>query len=203
LNVSDTGSQIRIKDVGQVGMGPDLRRGVADLDGNGEVVAGVVIMRTGENALDVINRVKAKIKEIEPGFPPGVKLVPIYDRSELIRATLGTAKQTIIQVVITIVLIIVIFLWHFPSAAIPIATMPVAVLLSFIPFRMLGMSANIMSLAGVAIAFSELVDASIVVVEQTHKKLELWQKPGARAIVAPSFSGLSRKWLDRRSFPCC
>jgi Cu(I)/Ag(I) efflux system membrane protein CusA/SilA len=168
-------------------MGPDLRRGVADLDGTGEVVAGVVVMRTGENALDVINRVKAKIKEIEPGFPPGVKLVPIYDRSELIRATIGTAKQTIIQVIITIVLIILVFLWHFPSAAIPIVTMPVAVLLSFIPFRMLGMSANIMSLAGVALAFSELVDASIVVVEQTHKKLELWQKAGrpgdCRAIV--------------------
>jgi len=187
LSVSDTGSQIRIKDVGQVVMGPDLRRGLADLDGAGEVVSGIVVMRNGENALDVIDRVKAKIKEIEPGFPAGVKILPVYDRSELIHNAIGTAKETIVQVLVTVVLIILVFLWHFPSAAIPIATMPIAVLLSFIPFRMMGISANIMSLAGIAIAFSELVDASIVVVEQTHKKLELWEKSGrigdCRAIV--------------------
>jgi copper/silver efflux system protein len=144
-------------------------------------------MRNGENALDVINRLKAKIKEVEPGFPAGVRLIPIYDRSELIHNTIGTAKETIIEVLVTIVLIILVFLWHFPSAAIPIATMPIAVLLAFIPFRLMGISANIMSLAGVAIAFSELVDASIVVVEQTHKKLELWDKTGrtrdCRAVV--------------------
>jgi Cu(I)/Ag(I) efflux system membrane protein CusA/SilA len=178
LSVSETGSQVRIKDVGQVVMGPDLRRGMADLDGQGEVVSGIVVMRSGENALEVIDRVKAKIKEIEPGFPAGVKIVPVYDRSVLIHNTIGTVKQTIIEVVVTVVLIILIFLWHFPSAAIPIATMPVAVLLSFIPFHFLGISANIMSLAGVAIAFSELVDASIVVAEQTHKKLEQWEKGG-------------------------
>jgi Cu(I)/Ag(I) efflux system membrane protein CusA/SilA len=180
LNVTDTGSQIRIKDVGHVVMGPDLRRGVADLDGKGEAVSGIVVMRDGENALDVIDRVKAKIKEVEPGFPAGVKLIPVYDRSQLIHNTIGTVKETILEVVTTVVLIILVFLWHFPSAAIPIVTMPIAVLLAFIPFRMLGISANIMSLAGVAIAFSELVDASIVVVEQTHKKLELWQKTGRR-----------------------
>ena len=187
LSVSETGSQIRIKDVGQVAMGPDLRRGLADLNGKGEAVSGIVVMRNGENALAVIDRVKAKLKEIEPGFPAGVKLVPVYDRSELIHNTIGTAKTTIIEVLVTVVLIILVFLWHFPSAAIPILTMPVAVLLAFIPFRMMGMSANIMSLAGLAIAFSELVDASIVVVEQTHKKLELWEKAGrpgdCRAVV--------------------
>jgi copper/silver efflux system protein len=179
LGVSESGSQVRIKDVGQVVLAPaDFRRGVADLGGTGEVVSGIVIMRSGENALDVIDRVKAKIKEVEPGLPEGVKVVPIYDRSELIHNTVDQSKQTILEVGITIVLIILIFLRHFPSAAIPIATMPVAVLLSFIPFHMLGMSVNVMSLAGVAIAFSELVDASIVVVEQTHKKLELWEKSG-------------------------
>jgi copper/silver efflux system protein len=180
LSVSESGSQIRIRDVGQVVMGPDLRRGLADLDGQGEVASGIVVMRDGENALEVIDRVKAKIKQIQPGFPAGVKIVPIYDRSELIRNTIATVKQTILEVAITVVLIILVFLWHFPSAAIPIVTMPVAVLLSFIPFRMMGISANIMSLAGVAIAFSELVDASIVVAEQTHKKLELWEKSGRR-----------------------
>src|SRR5256714_399710 len=97
LNVSETGSQVRIKDVGQVVMGPDLRRGLADLDGAGEVVSGVVVMRNGENALDVINRVKAKIREIEPGLPAGVKIVPVYDRSELIHNTISTVKETIIE----------------------------------------------------------------------------------------------------------
>ena len=138
-------------------------------------------MRSGANALDVIDGVKAKIKAIEPGLPEGVKIVPIYDRSELIHRSISNVKQTIIEVIITVVLIILLFLWHFPSAVIPIVTMPVAVLLSFIPFRMMGLSANIMSLAGVAIAFGELVDASIVVVEQTHKKLEEWEKSGRAA----------------------
>ncbi len=172
------GVPIRIRDVGQVVMGPDLRRGVADLDGKGEVVSGVVVMRSGENALNVINRVKAKLRDIEPGLPAGVKIVPIYDRSELIRGAISNVKETTIEVIITVVLIILVFLWHFPSAAIPIITIPVAVLLAFIPFRLLGISANIMSLTGVVIAFGELIDASIVVVEQTHKKLELWERTG-------------------------
>jgi Cu(I)/Ag(I) efflux system membrane protein CusA/SilA len=178
LSADDKGTPIRIKDIGTVSLGPDIRRGVADLDGNGEVVSGIVIMRSGENALDVINRVKARLKEIEPSLPDGVKLVPVYDRSELINNTISNVRETIIEVVITVVLIILVFLWHFPSASIPIVTMPVAVLLSFIPFRMMGISANCMSLAGIAIAFGELIDASIVVVEQTHKKLELWEATG-------------------------
>jgi copper/silver efflux system protein len=186
LGVSDTGSQIRIRDVGQVEVGPaDLRRGVADLDGTGEVVSGIVIMRSGENALDVIGRVKAKIKQIEPGLPDGVKIVPVYDRSDLIHHTIGNANQTVFEVALTVVLIILIFLRHFPSAAIPIITMPAAVLIAFIPLHLMGMSVNVMLLAGVAIAFSELVDASIVVVEQTHKKLELWEKSGRTGSCEP------------------
>jgi len=180
LEASADGTPIRIKDVGQVVEGPELRRGVADLDGKGEVVSGIVVMRSGENALAVIDRVKQKIAEVTPALPEGVKVVPVYDRSELIHRAISNANSTIFQVIVTVVLIILIFLWHFPSAAIPIVTMPVVVLASFIPFRYLGISANIMSLAGVAIAFSELVDASIVVVEQTHKKLELWEKGGRR-----------------------
>jgi Cu(I)/Ag(I) efflux system membrane protein CusA/SilA len=180
LQASADGTPIRIKDVGDVVEGPDLRRGVADLDGKGEVVSGIVIMRNGENALAVIDRVKQKIAEITPGLPEGVKIVPVYDRSELIHRSIDNVKVTIFQVVITVALIILVFLWHFPSAAIPIVTMPIVVLISFIPFRMLGISANIMSLAGVAIAFSELVDASIVVAEQAHKKLELWDRGGRR-----------------------
>jgi copper/silver efflux system protein len=180
LSVTDAGAPVRIKDVGEVTTGPDLRRGVAELNGAGEAVSGIVVMRSGENALDVISRVKAKIKEIEPGLPDGVKIVPVYDRSELIRRAIDNVRQTIVEIVITVVLIILLFLWHFPSASIPIVTIPVAVLLSFIPFRMLGITANIMSLAGMAIAFGELVDAAIVVVEQTHKKLEVWEKAGRK-----------------------
>src|SRR6266567_489550 len=180
LQASEDGTTIRIKDVGEVVEGPELRRGLADLDGQGEVVSGVVIMRNGENALEVIDRVKQKLREIEPTLPEGVKIVPVYDRSELIHRAISSVKTTIFEVVATVVLIVLVFLWHFPSAAIPIITMPVVVLLSFIPLRLLGISANIMSLAGVAIAFGELVDASIVVAEQTHKKLEAWEKMGRR-----------------------
>ena len=176
---SADGAPIRVKDLGEVVEGPDLRRGITDLNGAGEVVSGVVIMRSGENALEVIDRVKTRLKEIEPSLPQGVKIVPIYDRSQLIHATIDASQETILEVVVTVVLIILIFLWHFPSAAVPIVTMPAAVLLSFIPLRLMGISVNVMSLAGVAIAFGELIDASIVVVEQTHKKLERWQKAGS------------------------
>ena len=175
---NDRGTPIRIKDVGDVTLGPDIRRGAADLDGTGEIVSGIVIMREGSNALDVIDRVKARLKEIEPGMPAGVKVVPIYDRSELIRRSISNARSTLIEVILTVVIIILIFLWHFPSAVIPVVTIPVAILLTFIPLGYAGVSINIMSLAGLAIACGELVDAAIVVVEQTHKKLELYERSG-------------------------
>jgi len=178
VSASDTGTPIFVKDIGEVSIGPDYRRGVADLDGQGDVVSGIVVMRQGENALDVIDRVKARLKEVEPGLPDGVKIVPIYDRSDLIRRAIGTLKSTLIEVIITVSLVILIFLWHPPSAIIPIITMPIAVLISFIPFRSMGITANIMSLAGIAIAVGALVDASIVVVEQTHKRLEEWKQSG-------------------------
>ena len=178
VSASEDGTAIRIKDIGQVVIGPDIRRGVSDLDGQGEAVSGIVVMRQGENALDVINRVKARIKEISPGLPAGVKIVPIYDRSDLILRSIDNLRSTLIEIVITVALIVLLFLWHIPSALIPIITIPVAMLLSFIHFRMLGVTANIMSLAGIAIAIGALVDAAIVVVEQTHKKLEIWERDG-------------------------
>jgi Cu(I)/Ag(I) efflux system membrane protein CusA/SilA len=178
LVASDSGTPIRIKDVGQVVIGPDIRRGIADLDGEGEVVSGIVVMRQGQNALDVIERVKAKIKEIEPGLPSGVRVIPVYDRSDLILRSIDNLKSTLIEVILTVSIIVLIFLWHIPSALIPIITIPVAVLLSFIPFRMMGVTANIMSLGGIAIAIGALVDAAIVVVEQTHKSLEQWERTG-------------------------
>ena len=178
LTASDDGTPIRIKDIGQVVKGPDYRRGVTDLDGTGEVVSGIIVMRQGQNALEVIDRVKAKLKEIEPGLPAGVKVVPIYDRSDLIQRAIGNMKSTLVEVLITVSLVILIFLWHFPSAIIPVITIPVAVLISFIPFRMMGVTANIMSLGGIIIAVGALVDAAIVVVEQVHKKLEKWHQSG-------------------------
>ena len=178
LTVSEDGTPIRVKDIGQVVKGPDYRRGVTDLDGTGEVVSGIIVMREGQNALDVIERVKAKIKEIEPGLPSGVQIVPIYDRSDLIQRAISNMKSTMVEVLITVSLVILIFLWHFPSAIIPVITIPVAVLISFIPFRMMGVTANIMSLGGIIIAVGALVDAAIVVVEQVHKKLEGWDRTG-------------------------
>ncbi len=178
LSASETGTPIRIKDIGTVVIGPDLRRGVSDFDGKGDAVSGIVIMRHGQNALEVIERIKAKIKEIEPGLPQGVKIVPIYDRSDLILRAIDNLKSTVIEVLITVALIVFIFLWHIPSALIPVITLPVVILLSFIPFRMLGISANIMSLGGIAIAIGAMIDAAIVVVEQTHKNLEQWDRTG-------------------------
>jgi Cu(I)/Ag(I) efflux system membrane protein CusA/SilA len=178
VTASDTGTPICIKDIGQVVMGPDLRRGVADLNGKGDAVSGIVIMRHGQNALDVIERVKAKIREIEPGLPSGVKIVPIYDRSDLILRSIDNLKSTVTEVLITVALVVFIFLWHIPSALIPVITLPIVILLSFIPFRMLGVTANIMSLGGIAIAIGAMVDAAIVVVEQTHKGLEQWDQSG-------------------------
>ena len=180
LKASENGTPIRIKDVGQVVLGPDIRRGVSDLDGTGEVVSGIIVMRHGQNALEVIQRVKAKIRQIEPGLPEGVKIVPIYDRSDLILRAIDTLKSTVVEVIVTVALMVLLFLWHFPSAIIPIITIPVAVLLAFIPFRLMGINANIMSLGGIAIAIGALVDASIVVVEQVHKKLEEWERNGRR-----------------------
>jgi len=178
LRVSETGAPIRVKDVGEVGEGPDLRRGAADLDGRGEAVSGIVVMRHGENARDVIGRVKEKLKDIAGGLPAGVRVRPVYDRSEVIERSIDTLRETIIEVMLTVSVVVLLFLWHVPSALIPIVTIPLAVLISLLPFHALGVSANIMSLGGIAIAIGALVDASIVVVEQSHKRLEEWQRTG-------------------------
>jgi copper/silver efflux system protein len=175
---SKNGTPIRIKDVGQVILGPDIRRGTSDLDGRGEVVSGIVIMRQGSNALDVIAHVKARLKEIAPGMPAGVRVVPIYDRTDLIKRAISNSRRTLIEVMLTVVVVILVFLWHFPSAVVPVVTIPVAVLMAFVPLYFLGVSINILSLAGIALACGELVDAAIVVVEQTYKKLELYQRSG-------------------------
>ncbi len=180
VSASENGTPIRVKDIGQVVHGPDIRRGLSDLDGIGEAVSGIIVMRQGENALDVIGRVKEKIREIEPGLPDGVKIVPVYDRSQLIRHSIDTLSDEVIEIIITVCLVVLMFLWHIPSALIPMITIPIAVLIMFIPFRAMGITSNIMSLGGIAIAIGAMVDASIVVVEQAHKKLEVWEASGRR-----------------------
>jgi Cu(I)/Ag(I) efflux system membrane protein CusA/SilA len=173
-----TGTSVLIRDVATVTYGPDMRRGVSEIDGKGETVGGVVIMRFGENAQRVIERVKAKIADLEPTLPKGLKLVPTYDRSELIDRSVDNLKHTLFEELLIVSLVILIFLWHFPSAIIPIITIPVTVILAFIPIQMSGMTANIMSLGGIAVAIGAMVDAAVVVVEQTHKKLEHWNAEG-------------------------
>ena len=175
---AEGGVPVRIGDVGKVVLGPDMRRGIAELDGAGEVVSGIVVMRQDENALKVIERVKEKLREIESGLPAGVKVEGIYDRSELILASIDNLRSTLLEELIIVSLIIFLFLWHIPSAVIPTITIPAAILISFIPMYAMGITANIMSLGGIAIAVGAMVDAAIVVVEQTHKKLEEWDRGG-------------------------
>ena len=174
----ETGTPVRIRDIGSVMLGPDIRRGVADLDGQGEAVGGIVVMRYGENALHVIDRIKKKIKEIEPTLPEGVKIVTTYDRAELIDRSIENLKNTLFEELLVVSLVILIFLWHVPSAMIPIFTIPIAIIIAFIPMYGMRLTSNIMSLGGIAVAIGAMVDAAIVVVEQTHKKLEQWEADG-------------------------
>ena len=180
LMATEGGVPVRVKDVGNVVLGPDIRRGIADWNGEGDVVSGIVVMRQGENALDVIERVKAKIKDLEPGLPQGVKIVTAYDRSDLILRSIENLKGTLTEEMVIVALVIFLFLWHVPSAIIPVFTIPIAIIISFIPMRLMGVSANIMSLGGIAIAIGAMVDAAIVVVEQTHKHLEEWDRLGRK-----------------------
>ncbi|MEO8180280.1 MAG: CusA/CzcA family heavy metal efflux RND transporter [Deltaproteobacteria bacterium] len=175
---SDGGTPVLIKDVAKVALGPEMRRGIADYNGKGDVVGGIVVMRAGENALSVIQRVKDKLQEVKPSLPSGVEVVTTYDRSELIERSIETVKGKLIEEMVVVSLIILIFLWHFPSSIIPIVTIPVAVVLAFIPMKLMGMNANLMSLAGIAISIGVLVDGAIVEVENAYNKIYHWQKDG-------------------------
>jgi len=175
-----SGTPILVRNVAQVGIGPDLRRGVADFDGLGDAVGGIVVMRHGENALAVINRVKARLDELKSTLPEGVEVVPTYDRSGLIRRAIDTLIHSLGEEMVIVSVVILIFLWHIPSAIIPIVTIPVAIALAFIPLYFLGLTSNIMSLAGIAISIGVLVDGAIVEVENAYKRLEQWVAGGRR-----------------------
>jgi copper/silver efflux system protein len=174
------GTPVRVRDLGWVALGPDIRRGVADLDGLGDTPGGIVVMRYGENALNVIDRVKAKLEEVRPSMPSGVELVTTYDRSDLIRRSIDNLKDELLMEMIIVSAVILIFLWHIPSAIVPIVTIPVSVFLAFIPMYAIGVTSNIMSLAGIAISIGVLVDGAIVEVENAYKKLQLWQEGGRK-----------------------
>lgn len=180
IGATTDGSPIRVGDVARVQVGPALRRGVADWNGQGEVVSGIVVMRQDEDPVAVVEHVKQKLEQIKKSLPPDVEIVPIYDRTQLIRESIDTLKITLLEVMLTVAAVILIFLWHPPSAVVPLVTIPAAVLISFLPFHGSGMTANIMSLGGIAIAIGAMVDAAIVVVEQSHKRLERWESSGRR-----------------------
>jgi len=172
------GIPVRVKDVARVVLGPDIRRGVAEFNGAGETAGGIVVMRYNENALNVIKRVKEKLNDVK--LPDGVKIISTYDRSELIYKSIDTLRKSLIQEMIVVAVIIIMFLWHFTSSIIPIITLPLAVLFSFIPLSYMRITSNIMSLGGIAIAIGDMIDAAIGVIENSHKRLSDWKISGGR-----------------------
>jgi Cu(I)/Ag(I) efflux system membrane protein CusA/SilA len=175
LGANETGTPILLRNVAIVKIGPEMRRGLAEKNGKGEVVGGIVVMRYGENALKTIKLVKSKLEELKPGLPKGVVIRPAYDRSELIHASVGTLSDALIQELIVVALFIMIFLMHFRSSMVAVFVLPTAVLISFIIMYVQGINANIMSLAGIILAIGVLVDSSMVMVENAHKHLEKYK----------------------------
>jgi len=186
LRAGEIGAPVTVRDVATVAFGPDMRRGLVELDGEGEAVGGIVVMRWGENALAVIDAVKERLESVRAGLPEGVEIVTTYDRSGLIRAAIATLQSTLLEEMAVVSLVILVFLLHVRSALIPILTIPIGVALAFVPMLHQGLNANIMSLGGIAVAIGAMVDAAIIVVENVHKQLEAWEhagRPGERGDV--------------------
>ena len=180
---AEGGIPVLLKDVARVELGPDERRGITELNGDGEVVAGIVMARYGQNALDVIHNLKAKIEEIASGLPEGVTIEAVYDRSDLINRAINNLKVTLIEESVIVALVCIVFLLHVRSALVAIIMLPIGVLIAFIAMRFLGLNSNIMSLGGIAIAIGAMVDAAIVMIENAHKHLERLE-PGASRLEA-------------------
>ncbi|MCO6439915.1 MAG: efflux RND transporter permease subunit [Nitrococcus mobilis] len=172
VGVDKQGTPIRLQDVAHVHLGPELRRGVAELNGEGEVAGGVVVMRYGENALATIQRVRAKLEELKQGLPEGVEIVPVYDRGDLIERAVDSLKDTLLLEIVVISLVLGLFLFHLRSSLVAIVALPMAVLIAFIIMKWQGINANIMSLGGIAITIGAMVDAAVVMIENAHKHLE-------------------------------
>ncbi len=178
IGLGSGGVPIRIADVGRVTLGPNIKRGVSDLDGKGDAVGGVVVMRQGEDASRVIDAIKKKLEEVKPGFPEGLEVKIIYDRSSLIREAVATLEENVVEEIIIVCLVIMLFLFHFRSALIVAITLPVSVLISFIPMYYLGMGLNIMSMGGIILAIGDVVDGVVVFIENAHKKLAAGEGAG-------------------------
>jgi len=179
------GTPVLVRDLGTVTFGPDIREGVAEWQGEGETVGGIVVMRDGMNALSVINGIKQKVLEIKPSLPPGVEVVAGYDRSGLIHASIETLQRDLLEEAVIVSIVIIIFLFHFRSALIPILTLPIAVVAAFIPMYYLHVTSNIMSLGGLALAIGVLVDAAIVMVENGYRQLSEHQASASTPIAEP------------------
>ena len=176
----ENGTPVYLKNIATVHLGGDIRRGVAELDGRGETVGGIVVMRYGENALNVIDGVKKKIEEIKSSLPEGVRIVPTYDRSDLIKRAIATLREKLIEESIVVALVCVLFLWHVRSSLVAIVTLPIAIILSFIPMWWMNLTSNIMSLGGIAIAIGAMIDSAIIMIENAHKELERFRDEHGR-----------------------
>ncbi|MCY4628203.1 MAG: CusA/CzcA family heavy metal efflux RND transporter, partial [Acidobacteria bacterium] len=172
LGVDASGTPVTVEDVATVQFGPEIRRGLAELNGEGEVVGGIVVVRSGENVHEVVTRVKARLAEVQSGLPEGVEVVPVYDRTELIENSVATLSEKLIEEMAIVALVCVVFLMHLRSALVAVITLPLAVLMAFLVMYVQGVGANIMSLGGIAIAIGAMVDAAIVIVENAHRHLE-------------------------------
>ena len=175
VQVSEGGTPVLLKDIARVQHGPEMRRGIAELDGEGEVVGGIVVLRSGKNAWETIQAVKAKLEQLKPGLPSGVEIVPVYDRSALIERAVDHLKGKLVEEFVVVAAVCLVFLLHLRSSLVAVVSLPLGVLAAFIVMRMQGVNANIMSLGGIAIAIGAMVDAAIVMVENAHKKLEAWK----------------------------
>ncbi|HEV8261864.1 MAG TPA: efflux RND transporter permease subunit [Burkholderiales bacterium] len=174
LKTTEAGVSVRLGDVARLQIGPEMRRGIAELNGEGEVAGGVIVMRSGKNALETIDAVKAKLEKLKPGLPPGVEIVPTYDRSSLIKRAVSNLGQKLVEEFIVVALVCVVFLFHLRSAFVAIVSLPLGVLMAFIVMYYQGVNANIMSLGGIAIAIGAMVDAAVVMIENAHKHIEAW-----------------------------
>jgi Cu(I)/Ag(I) efflux system membrane protein CusA/SilA len=181
LSTSDAGVPVRLGDVARVQIGPEMRRGIAELNGEGEVAGGVIVMRSGKNALDTIEAVKAKLEKLKTSLPPGVEIVPTYDRSQLIKRAIDNLKEKLIEEFIVVALVCLVFLFHLRSALVAVVSLPLGVLVAFIVMVYQGVNANIMSLGGIAIAIGAMLDAAVVMIENAHKKIERWNHDHAGA----------------------
>jgi copper/silver efflux system protein len=180
LGLGRDATPVLLRDVARVQIGPEIRRGIAELDGEGEVVGGVIVMRYGKNALDTIHAVKAKLESLKAGLPAGVEIVETYDRSALIERAVRTLTHRLVEEFIVVALVCVAFLWHLRSSLVAILTLPLGILAAFVVMRYQGINANIMSLGGIAIAIGAMVDAAVVMIENAHKKLEAWRHANGR-----------------------